>query len=68
MKQIEFTDGERQAIIQVIDVAIKHPTLGGAKLAGAGSFLITKFLDDPEPEESPEGEEVEEVEVEEVEA
>tara|TARA_R100001015_G_C4620622_1_gene177617 strand:- start:1476 stop:1667 length:192 start_codon:yes stop_codon:yes gene_type:complete len=62
MKEIEFTDGERQAIIQLIDIAIKHPTLGGAKVAGAGSFLISKFVDDPAPEEESDAEEVEEVE------
>ena len=64
MKEIEFTDGERQAIIQLIDIAIKHPTLGGAKVAGAGSFLIGKFVDEAPTEEAPqeEGIEVEEVE------
>tara|TARA_R100001163_G_scaffold13276_1_gene12275 strand:- start:863 stop:1108 length:246 start_codon:yes stop_codon:yes gene_type:complete len=63
MKEIEFTDGERQAIIQLIDIAIKHPTLGGAKVAGAGSFLISKFVDDPVPEEGEsDAEQVEEVE------
>ena len=62
MKEIQFTDGERQAIIQLIDIAIKHPTLGGAKVAGAGSFLISKFVDDPAPEAESDVEQVEEVE------
>ena len=63
MKQIEFTDGERKAIIQLIDIAIKHPTLGGANIAGAGSFLIGKFVDDPAPEaEESDAEQLEEVE------
>ncbi len=65
MKQIELTDGERQALVQIIDIAIKHPTLGGAQIAGAGSFLITKLVDEPAP--APESEEDELEVVEEVE-
>tara|TARA_R100001510_G_C7629890_1_gene188946 strand:- start:971 stop:1171 length:201 start_codon:yes stop_codon:yes gene_type:complete len=65
MKSIELTDQQIAAVIQLIDIAIKHPTMGGAKVAGAGSFLIGKFasvLDTESLQEESEEENIEEVE------
>ena len=65
MKSIELDNNQLAATIQLIDIAIKHPTLGGGKVAGAGSFLIGKFasaLNEGAEEESKEVEELEEVE------
>lgn len=65
MKSIELDNNQIAATIQLIDIAIKHPQLGGGKVAGAGSFLIGKFaaaLNEGSEEESQELEEVEEVE------
>jgi|TARA_R100000482_G_C5119203_1_gene144737 hypothetical protein len=60
MKQIEFTDEERTAIIQLLDLAVKNPVAGGLKVSGAASFLASKFADPAPPEEEQEAE-VEEV-------
>ena len=55
MKTIEFTDEERSAVIQLIDLAIQNPAGGGLKIAGVANFLAGKFADAPaEQEQAPE--------------
>ena len=67
MKTIELTDGERQAVLHLLDLAVKNPQ-GGLKVAGAANYLASKFVDENPPEEAPqeapqdEGVTVEEVE------
>ena len=56
MKTIEFTDQERNAIIQLIDIAVKAKGLSISKPA---AILASKFMDDPKPEEEGEAEEQE---------
>ena len=48
MKTIEFTDQERNAIIQLIDIAVKAKGLSISKPA---AILASKFMDDPKPED-----------------
>tara|TARA_Y100000766_G_C18554572_1_gene434627 strand:- start:330 stop:527 length:198 start_codon:yes stop_codon:yes gene_type:complete len=64
MKSIELDNNEISATIQLIDIAIKHPQLGGGKVAGAGSFLLGKFTAalNEGAEEPQEVEQIEEVE------
>ena len=47
MKQIEFTDPERAAMIQLLDLAVRN---GGLKVSGAANYLAAKF-EDPAPQE-----------------
>jgi len=47
MKTIEFTDEERSALIQLIDLAVQNPAGGGLKIAGVANFLAGKLADDP---------------------
>tara|TARA_R100000734_G_C3274075_1_gene69301 strand:- start:480 stop:680 length:201 start_codon:yes stop_codon:yes gene_type:complete len=65
MESIELTKQEIKAVIGLIDIAIKHPQMGGGKIAGVGSFLIGKFqsiLNTESPQEESEEENIEEVE------
>ena len=48
MKTIEFTDEERSALIQIIDLAVQNPAGGGLKIAGVANFLAGKLSDAPE--------------------
>ena len=48
MKTIEFTDEERSALIQIIDLAVQNPAGGGLKIAGVANFLAGKIADAPE--------------------
>jgi hypothetical protein len=61
MKTIEFTDEERSALIQIIDLAVQNPAGGGLKIAGVANFLAGKLSDAPE-EQAPNLEPVEVVE------
>ncbi len=54
MKTIEFTDQDRNAILQLIDIAVKAKGLSISKPA---AILASKFMDKPEPEEEGEAEE-----------
>jgi len=56
MKTIEFTDPERNAIIQLIDIAVKAKGLSISKPA---AILASKFMDHLEPKEEGEAEEQE---------
>ena len=56
MKTIEFTDQERNAIIQLIDIAVKAK---GLEISKPAAILASKFMDKPEPEEEGEAEEQE---------
>ena len=56
MKTIEFTDQERNAIIQLIDIAVKAKGLSISKPA---AILASKFMDHLEPKEEGEAEEQE---------
>lgn len=47
MKTIEFTDEERTAVIQLLDLAVQNPVGGGLKIAGVANFLAGKFADAP---------------------
>ena len=49
MTTIEFTDEERTAVIQLLDLAVQNPAGGGLKVAGAVNYLATKFAD-PAPQ------------------
>lgn len=58
MKTIEFTDEERTAVIQLLDLAVQNPVGGGLKIAGVANFLAGKFADapaeqGPAPEQGP---------------
>lgn len=55
MKTIEFTDEERSAVIQLIDLAIQNPAGGGLKVAGAANFIASKFADAPVNQEQAQG-------------
>jgi len=54
---IEFTDEERNGIIQLIDLAVKNPVSGGLKVSQAASFLAQKFTD-PTPSQEEQEEQV----------
>lgn len=45
MTTIEFTDEERTAVIQLLDLAVQNPAGGGLKVAGAVNYLASKFAD-----------------------
>tara|TARA_R100001126_G_C4855965_1_gene164663 strand:+ start:859 stop:1074 length:216 start_codon:yes stop_codon:yes gene_type:complete len=44
MKSIEFTEGEINALVQLIDIAVKA---GGLNVAQAGSVLAAKLTGQP---------------------
>ena len=50
MKQIAFSNEEREVMIQLLDIAVKNPTSGGLKVSQAASYLASKFAD-PAPEQ-----------------
>jgi hypothetical protein len=62
MKTIEFTDEERTAVIQLLDLAVQNPAGGGLKVAGAVNYLASKFAD-PAPQAAEAGEDLPEVEL-----
>ena len=50
MNSIEFTDGEINALVQLIDIAIKA---GGLNVAQAGAVLAQKLAGESEVEANP---------------
>tara|TARA_R100001509_G_C4877475_1_gene219025 strand:+ start:1615 stop:1821 length:207 start_codon:yes stop_codon:yes gene_type:complete len=63
-KTIELNADERRVLVNLIDLAVKHPTEGGLAVSGAARYLAEKFADDPVPseeEDAPAPVEVEEV-------
>lgn len=53
IKTIELNAEERRVIINLLNLAVKHPTEGGLAVSGAAGYLAEKFADAPAP---PEGE------------
>ena len=50
MKSIEFTEGESNALVQLIDIAVKA---GGLNVAQAGAALAQKLTGQSEVETNP---------------
>jgi predicted house-cleaning NTP pyrophosphatase (Maf/HAM1 superfamily) len=50
MKSIEFSDGEINALVQLIDIAVKA---GGLNVAQAGAALAEKLTGQPQVQTSP---------------
>jgi len=56
MEPITLTIEERNVLLQLLDIAIKHPTDGGLKVSGATEYFKQKLIAaSPQPQE-PEGE------------
>ena len=51
IKTIELNADERRVLINLINLAVKHPTEGGLAVSGAAGYLAEKFADDPVPSE-----------------
>ena len=54
IKTIELNADERRVLINLINLAVKHPTEGGLAVSGAAGYLAEKFADDPVPSEEEE--------------
>ena len=50
MKSIEFSEGEINALVQLIDIAVKA---GGLNVAQAGAALAQKLTGEPQVETNP---------------
>lgn len=56
MEPITFTIEERNVLLQLLDLALKHPTDGGLKVSGATEYFKNKLVaaspapSDPEEE------------------
>jgi hypothetical protein len=58
MEPITLTIEERNVLLQLLDIAIKHPTEGGLKVSGATEYFKQKLIaasPQPQPEEEAEG-------------
>jgi hypothetical protein len=52
MEPITLTIEERNVLLQLLDIAIKHPTDGGLKVSGATEYFKQKLIAaSPQPQE-----------------